>query len=183
LKPGLDREQKQSRWRNEGSGTSGGRHAPHRTRVRQRALPLPTPQSLENPPRGERAGVRGTFRLEWQSGIWEGHRPGPQPEQGTGNREQRAGNERPLTPALSPCCVFTVRVVHGAREGWAASRVGLGTAAHTPLTLLTFQIEIKGHATFVTNVQTPPVDVRRRLELRHLQGWIGLQTHMKPLAK
>lgn len=34
---------------------------------------------------------------------------------------------------------------------------GLGTAAHTPLTPLTFQIEIKGHTTPVTNVQTPNV--------------------------
>jgi hydrogenase maturation protease len=37
----------------------------------------------------------------------------------------------PLTPALSPCCVSTVRIVHGAREDWAASWVGLGTAVDT----------------------------------------------------
>jgi hypothetical protein len=75
-------------------------------------------------------------------------------------------SDPPLTPALSPCCVSTVRVVHGAREDWAASWVGLGTAARTPLTQLTFQIKINGHATFLTNVQTQEPESEGRISLQ-----------------
>jgi hypothetical protein len=60
-----------------------------------------------------RVGVRGAMRIEWQNPKIS---------------NLKSQIPAPLTPALSPCCVYTVRIVHGAREDWAASWVGLGWA-------------------------------------------------------
>jgi hypothetical protein len=61
---------------------------------------------------------------------------------------------QPLASGVPPSFGPSPRPSPRAGRGWA----GLCTAARMPLTQLTFQIEIKGHASSATKVQ-PPVSI------------------------
>jgi hypothetical protein len=69
----------------------------------------------------------------------------------------------------------------GCVVGW----VGLGTAAHTPLTHVTFQIEINRHATSMTNVQTPGVgrDAGAAREGRMRMAGVDFMVVTAPMAQ